>query len=78
MSKYEVFSGPYFPAFSPNTVKYEPENAPYLDTFQAVTFFCIWTKYKLERGLILQGLTTVFYHTSTVRYYIHIETSKLS
>ena len=50
MSKYEVFSGPYFPAFSPNTVKYGPENAPYLDTFQAVTFFCIWTKYKLERG----------------------------
>ena len=25
MSKYGVFSGPYFPVFSPNTGKYEPE-----------------------------------------------------
>ena len=24
MSKYGVFSGPYFPAFSPNTGKYRP------------------------------------------------------
>ena len=28
-----VFSGPYFPVFSPNTEKYEPEKTPYLDTF---------------------------------------------
>ena len=31
-----VFSGPYFPVFSPNTGKYEPEKATYLDTFHAV------------------------------------------
>ena len=36
MSKYGVFSGPYFFVFSPNTGKYGPENTPYLDTFHAV------------------------------------------
>ena len=38
MSKYGVFSGPYFPVFSPNTGtgKYGPEKPPYLDTFHAV------------------------------------------
>ena len=49
MSKYGVFSSPYFPVFglnteiygvnlrtSPNTGKYGPENTPYLDTFHAV------------------------------------------
>ena len=50
MSKYEVFSGLYFPVFglnteiygdlfSPNTGKYGPEKHPYLDTFHAVIFF---------------------------------------
>ena len=43
MSKYGVFSGPYFPAFGlnmerykvfiPNAGKYGPEKTPYLDTF---------------------------------------------
>ena len=33
MFKYGVFSGPYFPIFSLNAVKYEPEKTPYLDTF---------------------------------------------
>ena len=36
VSKYGVFSGPYFPVFSPNTGKYGPEITPYLDTFHAV------------------------------------------
>ena len=27
--KHEVFSGPYFPVFSANTGKYEPEKTPY-------------------------------------------------
>ena len=31
-----VFSGPYFPVFSPNAEKYEPEKTPYLDAFHAV------------------------------------------
>ena len=34
--KYGVFSGLYFPVFSPNTGKYGPEKYPYLDTFHAV------------------------------------------
>ena len=37
MSKYGVFSGPYFPVFSQNTGKYVPEKTPYLDTFHAVS-----------------------------------------
>ena len=45
MTKYGVFSGPYFPVFwlnkeiysvNPNTGKYGPEKTPYLDTFHAV------------------------------------------
>ena len=32
VSKYGVFSGPYFPEFSPNTGKYGSEKTPYLDT----------------------------------------------
>ena len=36
VSKYGVFSGPYFPVFSPNTGIYGPEKTPYLDTFQTV------------------------------------------
>ena len=33
VSKYGVFSGPYFPVFSLNTRNYGPEKTPYLDTF---------------------------------------------
>ena len=36
MIKYGVFSGPYFPIFSPNTGKYGQEKTSYLDTFHAV------------------------------------------
>ena len=39
MSKYRVFSGPYFPVFSPITGKYGPEKTPYLDTFYAVVVY---------------------------------------
>ena len=49
VSKYGVFSGPYFPVFglttpylsifSPNTGKYGPEKTPYLDTFHAVIYY---------------------------------------
>ena len=49
MSKYGIFSGPYFAVFglnmeqylsvfSPNAGKYGPEKTPYLDTFHAVKF----------------------------------------
>ena len=36
MSKYGVFSGPYFPVFSPITGKYGPEKTTYLYTFHTV------------------------------------------
>ena len=36
LSKYGVFSGPYFTVFSQNTGNYRPEKIPYLDTFNAV------------------------------------------
>ena len=36
VSKYGVFSGPYFPVFSPNTGINGPEKTPYLDSFHAV------------------------------------------
>ena len=39
VSRYEVFSGPYFPAFRTNTGKYGPKKTPYLDTFHAVRSF---------------------------------------
>ena len=39
MSKYGVFSGPYFPAvFNPNLENYGPERFPYLDTFHTLIF----------------------------------------
>ena len=34
--KYRVSSGSYFPVFSANTGKYEPEKTPYLDTSHEV------------------------------------------
>ena len=42
MSKYGVFSGPYFPVFSPNTGKYGPEKTPHLDIFHAVSYTLDW------------------------------------
>ena len=36
VSKYGVFSGPYFPVFGLNTGKHRPEKSPYLDTFHVV------------------------------------------
>ena len=43
VSKYGVFSGPYFPVFSSNTGKYGPEKPRYLDIFHAVFITqCLW------------------------------------
>ena len=44
VSKYEVFSTPYFPVFGLHTGKYGPEKTPYLDTFHAV-FHLKWNSY---------------------------------
>ena len=48
MSKYGVFSGPYFPVFRLNTGKYGREKPPSLDTFHAV--FQLLTHYSLFRN----------------------------
>ena len=37
VTKYSVFSGPYFPVFGLNAGKCRPEKTPYLDTFHAVS-----------------------------------------
>ena len=36
VSKYGVFSGPYFPVFGLNAGKYRPGKTPYVNTFHAV------------------------------------------
>ena len=36
VSKYGVFTGPYFPVFGLNTEKCGPKKAPYLDTSRSV------------------------------------------
>ena len=38
VSKYVVFSGPYFLVFGLNAGKYGPGKAPYMDTYHALTF----------------------------------------
>ena len=38
VSKYGVFSGPYFPAFGLNTGKYGPAKSPHLGTFHPFIF----------------------------------------
>ena len=43
VSKYEVFSGPYFPVFG-------PEKTPYLDTFHAVSSQALQTSKYLKQG----------------------------
>ena len=37
ISKYRVFSGPFFPVFGLNTGKGGPEKTPYLDTFYTMS-----------------------------------------
>ena len=38
LSKYGVFSGPYFPVFGLNTGKYELEKTPHLETVNLTSF----------------------------------------
>ena len=71
VSKYKIFSGSYFPVFSPNTRKYGPENAPYLDTFHAVLVnmpdlseICIPSEHrKFHSGFTKWKLKLIFFNT---------------
>ena len=51
MSKYGVFSDPYFPAFSQNAGKDRPKKTPFLDTFHAV--YILLLRYSGNRNLNL-------------------------
>ena len=48
VSKYRVFSSPYFPVFL-NTGKYGQEKTPYLYTFHAVHHFYVFEAVSVER-----------------------------
>ena len=52
MSKYGVYSSPYFPVFSPNTGKYRLEKTPYLDTFHVVKIISRLDSHSLSPHLI--------------------------
>ena len=49
LSKYGVFSGPYFSVFSPNTEKRGPEKTPYLETFHAVKEITEYHRYVKQK-----------------------------
>ena len=49
VSKYGVFSGPYFPLFSPNTGKYGSEKTPFLETFHAVVIRICFSNHYAKR-----------------------------
>ena len=64
LSRYEVFSSPYFPVFGRNTGKYVPEKTPYWGTFYAVyveydtsvqkAIAYIWFKSTKKSGMFYQ------------------------
>ena len=73
MSKYGVFSGPYFPAFglsteryfNPNAGKHRPEKSPYLDTFHAVkltknSILIVWQGSECASDLLFHSFYTGF------------------
>ena len=71
VSKYGVFSGPYFPAFGLNTEiylfsrnagKYGPEKTPYLDTFHAVKGKVIYLLFVYSW---LKNIKTIIYKPNT-------------
>ena len=63
VSKYGVFSGPYFAVFSQNTGKYGPEKTPYLDAFHAVRKVIVeyYSKYSLMQYLLFLFLSSEFF-----------------
>ena len=64
VSKYGVFSGPYFPVSSPNEGKYEPEKSPYLDTFLSGLILCLNIKLLTIRQLFLKKVNGLGYSKS--------------
>ena len=72
MSKYEVFSGLYFPVFSANTGKYGPEKTPYLNTFHEV-------KIQLSQDWTMKVTDTTMQYAiyeTIVWYYLKMQNEK--
>ena len=57
VSKYGVFSGPYFPVFSPGAGKCRPGKTPYLDTFHALEYPSTYFHWTLMLVLTCQSLS---------------------
>ena len=66
VSKYGVFSCPYFAIFRLNTGKYGPEKTPYLDIFHAV-----WGSGLVVRALDSQSRSPGFKTTGQVESVFH-------
>ena len=55
MPKYGFFSGPYFPAFSPNKRKYGLEKTPCLDIFHSVHVELMENKLSKSIGILFKA-----------------------
>ena len=76
MSKYGVFSGPYFPAiglnteryevFSANAGKYGPVKTPYFETFYAVSCIIIYS-FACQFSLHSWNYNANTFHTAIIR-----------
>ena len=62
VSKYGVFSGPYFSVLGLNTGKYGPEKTPYLDTFHAV----LGSKHVSQSNQLFELTSKPFYKGPTL------------
>ena len=64
VSKYRIFSGPYFPVFILNTGKYGPEKTPYLNTFYAVKLknqiAKAWNVWNLILGSLIKYVRRIY------------------
>ena len=66
MSKYGVFSSPFFPVFGLNTGKYRPEKTPHLCTFYVVVIFGIYKGHSLDDFINKHvGVEQRYYHYET-------------
>ena len=68
VSKYRVISGSYFPVFSPNTEKCEPEITPYLNTFYAVICFHLQYLTTTSKLLFHRGKSFIIYHVPLEKF----------
>ena len=63
MSRYVVFSGPYFPVFGPNIGKYGPEETPYGSSHQ---------RYSVKKGVLKNFAKFAEKHRARVSFLIKL------